>query len=191
VRHHVRAFSAVAGAVLAAALATACSGSRGSSGVVASPSSGASAASVSSGGTYSPAEAAHSAPATVATKSGPLGKVLVNGKGLTLYLFQADKTSKSTCTGACAKVWPPLLVKGKPTASGGVQSKLLSTTRRSDSTTQVTYHGHPLYRFAGDKKPGDINGQGLNNFGAKWYVLGTNGKQITAEPSQKPSGGGY
>jgi predicted lipoprotein with Yx(FWY)xxD motif len=174
VRPHVRVIAAVAGTVLAAAAATACSGS--------------SSKSASDAGTASPSvaiqEAAKAAPATVTTKSVSQGKILVNDKNLTLYLFQADKSTKSTCTGACAAAWPPLTVKGTPTGSGGVQSTLLSTSKRSD--------GHPLYRFAGDSKPGQTNGQGLNNFGAKWYVLGTNGKQITSgSSSQAPGGAGY
>lgn len=177
-RHHVRA--AATAAIVLAATATACSGSS-------SPNS-------SAAGTASPSyvleEAAKAAPATVTTKSVPLGKILVNDKNLTLYLFQKDKTSTSTCTGACAAQWPPLVVTTKPTASGGVQSKLLSTSKRSGGSMQVTYKGHPLYRFAGDTKPGNVNGQGLNAFGAKWYVLGTDGKQITAAASTNP-GSGY
>ncbi|WP_327290239.1 COG4315 family predicted lipoprotein [Streptomyces sp. NBC_01198] len=182
-RPHVRIAAAVASTALATAAVTACSGSgspSSSAGKTASPST-----------SYAMEEAAKAAPATVNTKSVPLGKILVNDKNLTLYLFQADKTTKSTCTGACATAWPPLIVKGKPTASGGAQSKKLSTTKRSDGSMQVTYNGHPLYHFAGDKKPGNVNGQGLNNFGAKWYVLGTNGKQITKSSSQNPGGGGY
>ena len=184
-RHHARAFAAVAGTLLAATAATGCSQGTDQGSAAASPSAGA---------TYATAEAARATSATVSTKSVNLGKILVNDKGLTLYLFQADKTSKPTCNGSCAKAWPPLVVTGKPTAAGGVQSKLLSTSKRSDGSMQVTYNGHPLYRFAGDKKAGNTNGQGLNNFGAKWYVLGTNGKQITTKPSQQPStggGGGY
>ncbi|WP_069467761.1 COG4315 family predicted lipoprotein [Actinacidiphila rubida] len=129
------------------------------------------------------------------TKSGPLGTVLVNSKGHTLYLFQGDKSSTSTCNGNCAKQWPPLTVSGntKPTGSGGVDTSKLSTTTRSDGSKQVTYNGHPLYTFSGDSKAGQTNGQGLNAFGAKWYVVGTNGKQITKMPSSSspPSGGGY
>ncbi|MEE4540433.1 hypothetical protein V2S66_00430 [Streptomyces sp. V4-01] len=181
-KHRARAFAAVAGTLAAAAAATACSSGTGDHSSAASPPASA---------TYAPQAAADTAPATVATKSVSLGKVLVNDKGLTLYLFQADKTSTSTCDGSCAKAWPPLTVKGKPTAGGGVQSRLLSTTRRSDGSLQVTYGGHPLYRFAGDKKPGNTNGQGLDDFGAKWYVLGTDGKQNTTKPSQPPSVGGY
>ncbi|MFE2530799.1 hypothetical protein [Streptomyces sp. NPDC059371] len=130
-----------------------------------------------------------SSSATVSTKSVSLGKILVNSKGHTLYLFQSDKTNKSTCNGDCAKAWPPLKAHGKPTAGGGVNSKLLSTITRSDGSKQVTYKGHPLYTFADDTKAGQTNGQGLDAFGAKWYVLGTDGKAITKTSSSSPNGG--
>jgi predicted lipoprotein with Yx(FWY)xxD motif len=120
-----------------------------------------------------------SGPAKVGVRSTSLGKVLVNSKGVTLYLFEKDKHGKSACSGACAKNWPPLLTKGKPTASGGASSSKLGTTKRSDGTTQVTYGGHPLYTFVVDKnKPGSTKGEGVDAFGAEWYVVGTNGKKI-------------
>jgi predicted lipoprotein with Yx(FWY)xxD motif len=125
-----------------------------------------------------------SGPAKVGVRSTSLGKVLVNGKGVTLYLFEKDKKGKSACSGQCAAAWPPLLTKGKPTASGGASSSKLGTTRRSDGTTQVTYAGHPLYTFIMDKnKPGSTKGEGLDAFGAEWYVVGTNGKKIEHEHS--------
>jgi predicted lipoprotein with Yx(FWY)xxD motif len=121
-----------------------------------------------------------SAQVTVATHNagGKLGTILVDEKGRTVYLFQADKTDKSTCTGACAAAWPPLLTKGKPKAGTGAKSNLLGTSTRSDGTTQVAYNKHPLYFFAGDSKPGQTNGQDLNQFGALWYVLNPAGKQV-------------
>ena len=120
-----------------------------------------------------------SSPAKVAVRTTKLGKVLVNGKGVTLYLFMKDKKGKSACSGACAKAWPPLLTKGRPTVSGGASAAKLGTTRRSDGTTQVTYNGHPLYTFVLDhSKPGSTAGQGSKAFGAEWYVLGTNGNKI-------------
>jgi predicted lipoprotein with Yx(FWY)xxD motif len=125
-----------------------------------------------------------SGPAKVGVRSTSLGKVLVNGKGVTLYLFEKDKKGKSACSGQCAAAWPPLLTKGKPSASGSVSASKLGTTRRSDGTTQVTYAGHPLYTFIMDKnKPGSTKGEGLDAFGAEWYVLGTNGKKIEHEHS--------
>ena len=118
-------------------------------------------------------------PASVKTRSVSLGKILVNGSSQTLYLFEKDKKGKSTCSGQCAKFWPPLLTKGKPKAGSGVKASLLGTTKRSDGTTQVTYNKHPLYRFLNDNnKVGSTKGEGVNAFGAERYVVGTNGKKI-------------
>jgi predicted lipoprotein with Yx(FWY)xxD motif len=118
-------------------------------------------------------------PATVKTRSNKLGKILVDGRARTLYLFEKDKHGKSACSGACATNWPPLLTKGKPKAGSGAKASLLGTTKRSDGTTQVTYNKHPLYTFIADKnKPGSTKGEGLDAFGAEWYVLGSNGKKI-------------
>jgi predicted lipoprotein with Yx(FWY)xxD motif len=116
--------------------------------------------------------------ATVSTRHGKLGTFLVGAKGMTLYLFEKDKTSKSRCSGQCAQFWPPLLTSGKPKASGKAKSSLLGTTKRSDGKLQVTYKGHPLYYFVQDKKPGDTTGQDFLGFGAKWYVLAPSGKKI-------------
>ena len=118
-------------------------------------------------------------PATVKVRNTKLGKIVVDGPARTLYLFEKDKNGKSSCSGACAKAWPPLLTKGKPKAGTGAQASRLGTTRRSDGTTQVTYGGHPLYTFAPDKnKPGSTKGQGVDGFGAEWYVVGPNGKAV-------------
>jgi predicted lipoprotein with Yx(FWY)xxD motif len=117
--------------------------------------------------------------AKVGVRSTKLGKVLVNGKGVTLYMFLKDKKNKSACSGACAKAWPPLLTKGHPTATGGASAAKLGTTKRPDGTTQVTYNGHPLYTFIMDhNKPGSTAGEGINAFGAVWDVVGTNGNRI-------------
>ena len=101
-----------------------------------------------------------------------------NGQGRTLYLFLKDKTSKSTCSTACADAWPPLLTSGTTKVSGGAQKGLLGTTKRSDGTTQVTYNGHPVYRFSGDKKAGDTKGQAVIAFGARWYAVTSAGKKL-------------
>jgi predicted lipoprotein with Yx(FWY)xxD motif len=127
---------------------------------------------------------------TVKVASTGLGKILVNSSGLTLYLFEADKGATSDCSGACAAAWPPLVTSGKPTAGGGVNASLLGTTKRSDGTTQVTYNGHPLYRFASDTKPGDTTGQGVNGFGALWYGLSTAGSPITTQQASTGAGSG-
>ena len=124
------------------------------------------------------ADKAASKQALVTTRKTKLGTILVNAQGRSLYLFLKDKNGKSACSGACAKAWPPLMTTGKPKAAGGANAKLLGTTKRSNGT-QVTYNGHPLYTFFQDTKAGQTNGQGSTAFGAAWYVMGTNGKQIT------------
>jgi predicted lipoprotein with Yx(FWY)xxD motif len=116
--------------------------------------------------------------ATVALGKLNVGNALVDGQGRTLYLFEADKGPTSTCGGACASLWPPAKASGKPTAGPGVDAAKLGTTRRGDGTLEVTYNGHPLYRYAPDTKAGDATGQGLNQFGAKWYVLAASGSKI-------------
>ena len=125
---------------------------------------------------------------TVNTANNGLGKILVNSKGRTLYLFQGDTGTKSACSGACAAAWPPLVAKGKPTAGSGVKASLIGTSKRSDGTKQVTYNGHPLYLFKGDTAAGQTSGQGSSAFGALWYVLSPAGRQITAAPSSSSGG---
>jgi predicted lipoprotein with Yx(FWY)xxD motif len=115
-------------------------------------------------------------PATVKTGTSALGRIVVDGRSHTLYLFMRDKHGKSACSGACAQEWPPLLTKGKPKAAGSARSSLLGTTRRADGTTQVTYRKHPLYTFVGDSgKRGSTKGEGLNFFGGRWYVVSAKG----------------
>ena len=132
-------------------------------------------------------------PATVRVKKTNLGKILVDSKGRTLYLFLADTGTTSTCSDACAANWPPLQVNGTPKVGKGAKASLAGTTQRSDGTSQVTYNGHPLYRFVGDRKAGQTTGQGVNAFGAQWFVLSPAGKSITRQPSSSGgsnSGGG-
>ena len=129
----------------------------------------------------SPSAAAGSASSTViTTKTSSGGSFLTNSAGRAIYLFMADSSGKSACSGACAAAWPPVVATGQPTASGGAQSSDLSTITRSDGTKQVTYDGHPLYYFEGDTGPGTDKGQGLDNFGAKWWLVDPAGTSITA-----------
>jgi predicted lipoprotein with Yx(FWY)xxD motif len=116
--------------------------------------------------------------ALITTKqAGKLGTVLAYGsKRLTVYLFEGDKGSSSSCTGACASVWPP--VTGKGQVSGAAMSADLGTFKRSDGKTQVTYKGHPLYRYSRDKDDGDTYGEGIKSFGAEWYALAPSGKKV-------------
>jgi predicted lipoprotein with Yx(FWY)xxD motif len=130
------------------------------------------------GGGGSTASKTSSGKGSVALASTKLGKVLVNGKGRTLYLFEADKGTSSKCAGACASAWPPLTTSGKPTAGAGVVAAKLGTAKRPDGTTGVTYDGHPLYTYAGDGAPGQTAGEGLTDYGAPWYALSAAGKTV-------------
>jgi predicted lipoprotein with Yx(FWY)xxD motif len=116
--------------------------------------------------------------ATVDLHNSSLGSILVDAQGRTLYLFEADKNGKSACSGPCATAWPPLLSNGAPQAAMGASASLIGTTARGDGGSQVTYAGHPLYYYVGDKAAGDVTGEGIDQFGAKWYVLGKDGKKI-------------
>ena len=108
----------------------------------------------------------------------PLGKVLVDANGRTLYLFEADKPNMSNCSGACLSLWPALLSHQKPEAGAGVLAAKIGTITATGGKLQVTYDGHPLYYYAADQKPGDTTGQGLKQFGAEWYVLAASGNKI-------------
>jgi predicted lipoprotein with Yx(FWY)xxD motif len=116
--------------------------------------------------------------AKVAVAKSPLGRILVDSKGITLYDFVKDKGTTSVCYGACAALWPPLITKGKPVAGLGVRASLLGTTKRKDGKLEVTYKGHPLYYFVTDTKPGQTTGQAVNQFGGPWWVLSPAGKEI-------------
>jgi predicted lipoprotein with Yx(FWY)xxD motif len=118
-----------------------------------------------------------------------VGKVLATSTGLTLYLFKADKGKTSVCYGQCATFWPPLLVKGKLSGGPGIKAKLIGETMRKNGTHQVTYAGHPLYRFKLDKKASQVKGQGQDFFGGKWFVVSSSGKAITkAAPTGTTTG---
>jgi predicted lipoprotein with Yx(FWY)xxD motif len=177
-RNGVRNAAAAATAVVLLLLSSACGGGDGGGG----------------GASKSPSEHAESSAKakTVTARSGDLGKILADGQGKTLYLFEKDKSAESTCSGGCAEAWPPMVVKGKPVAgSGGVQKGLLGTSKRSDGKTQVTYKGHPVYYYQADQKAGQTNGQGLDQFGAKWYALAGDGTAVKKKPKDGGGGGGY
>jgi predicted lipoprotein with Yx(FWY)xxD motif len=151
-----------------ALLAAACGGST----PAASNTSPSSAASPSTAAT----PAATGAAATIAVAANAkLGQILVDGKGMTVYLFVADTGQSSTCYSSCATIWPPVLTTGAPQAGTGANASLLGTTTRTDGKVEVTYAGHPLYYFIQDKAAGDTTGQGVNGFGALWWVLTPSG----------------
>jgi predicted lipoprotein with Yx(FWY)xxD motif len=129
-----------------------------------------------SAGAATPPSAANSA---IATKSGALGTYLVDAKGRTLYLFEADKPNVSNCSSACLSIWPAFSATGKaPVVKGGSVAGKLGVTKPGNGKSIVTYNGHPLYYYAGDQKPGDTTGQGLNQFGGGWYVVTPAGGKI-------------
>jgi predicted lipoprotein with Yx(FWY)xxD motif len=115
---------------------------------------------------------------TVTAHSSRYGKILFDGRGRVLYLFAQDRAGRSSCSGACAKAWPPFLTKGAPKAGPGVNGKLLGTTKRKNGTLQVTYAKHPLYYFSKDTKPGQITCQNVSNFGGLWLVVAPSGKAV-------------
>jgi predicted lipoprotein with Yx(FWY)xxD motif len=134
------------------------------------------------------ASAAKTGSATLAVHHSKFGRILVDSRGRSLYVFHKDMHGKSTCYGACATDWPPLIASAKLRAGSGVKASLLGTTKRKDGKRQVTYKGHPLYRFFQDAKPGQTNGQGLNFFGGEWNLVSPAGARI-AEAASSGSGG--
>jgi predicted lipoprotein with Yx(FWY)xxD motif len=127
---------------------------------------------------------------SIAVKQTSLGKTLVDANGRALYLFGADKQDQSTLSAAGQAVWPPLTSATKPAAGGGVTASEISVIKGTGGSSQIAYNGHPLYYYVGDHGPGQTNGQGLNQFGALWYVLAPAGTAITSAPTTPASSGG-
>jgi predicted lipoprotein with Yx(FWY)xxD motif len=115
---------------------------------------------------------------SITTGHSSFGAIVTGTNGRAVYLFEKDAGTTSSCYGACAAAWPPVLTTGAPVAASGVKPALLGTVRRSDGTTQVTYAGHPLYYFAGDSRAGDVSGEGSQSFGAGWDLLTPAGSKI-------------
>jgi predicted lipoprotein with Yx(FWY)xxD motif len=142
---------------------------------------------IGAGAAMAASAAMHPANGTVkGAKIGKYGSVLVNSRGLTLYRYTRDRKGVTRCYGACAATWPPLLVatKAKPTAGTGATARLLGTIARKGGTRQVTYAGFPLYRFAGDRKRGEMNGEG---YGGIWYVVNARGGLVKHAMSSGPA----
>lgn len=115
--------------------------------------------------------------ATLRLAKSDLGSILVDADGMTLYLFEADTDGSSTCYDDCATSWPAL-IDDAPSAGAGVDESLLGTTERDDGEVQVTYGGQPLYSFAPDQAPGDVEGQGV---GDVWFVVDASGDAVVEE----------
>ena len=134
--------------------------------------------------------------ALVTLRKTALGTVLVDARGRTLYLFEKDQNGLSMCNSACVGYWPPLVSHGTPRAGTGVKQSLLTLGRAHNGVRQVVYAGHPLYTFVGDKSAGQATGEGLNNFGAEWYVVAASGQKVersagTTSSSASGSGSSY
>ncbi|GAA0529760.1 hypothetical protein GCM10010172_08050 [Paractinoplanes ferrugineus] len=125
-----------------------------------------------------------------ATENEQIGTYVSDGAGRTLYRFDNDdaKPPKSTCNGECATAWPPLLIKSPGKIfPAGLDPKIIGYVERADGHCQVTINGWPVYYFAGDKKTGDINGQGVNG---KWFAVAPTGgktKPVPGFPLTSPS----
>ena len=168
-----RRLASATGAVAAAAVLAAC-GSNSTNGTAGGGSSGSD----------------EGAAETVGTTSGAAGTYLTADDGRAVYLWMGDKGSASSCSGACAAVWPPVLTDGAPKATQSAVAADLGTVKRSDGKMQVTYQGHPLYYYASDTAAGQTTGQGSDGFGATWWLIDPAGTPITAAPSgSSPAGG--
>ena len=169
-------FTLISVAALAFGIAVAACG--GSSSSSAAPTSGTNASAGGGAGGYGYGGGGGSSSAsavTLKTASSPLGSILVDQDGKTLYLFEADSKNKSNCSGGCLNLWPPIMANGKATAGSGVSAGMIGAATGS---SQVTYAGHPLYWFSGDTKAGDTNGEGLDDFGGEWYAISPAGTAV-------------
>jgi predicted lipoprotein with Yx(FWY)xxD motif len=140
-----------------------------------------------SGTSASGGSSAHVA-AAVGLKTAKVGgvTVLTDARGFTVYTFAPDSSTTSKCNGPCAKAWPPV----KPGSASAVKGAF-ATIKRSDGSRQLTFHGHPLYTFVGDKSPGQAKGNGINAFGGLWHEAPASGSAAPAGNSSPGSGGGY
>jgi predicted lipoprotein with Yx(FWY)xxD motif len=116
------------------------------------------------------------------TQTKALGWVVADGAGWILYRFDKDKgmpRPTSSCNGACAQKWPPVLWHGRP-ALKGISSGIVGKVQRADGTWQLTLHGWPVYRFAGDSRPGQWKGQGI---GGTWHTIMRTGARNVVKPA--------
>jgi predicted lipoprotein with Yx(FWY)xxD motif len=198
-----RAVTATCGLFATAAVLTACGGGGGGyadayNATAAAPAMTMPEVSTNSGsspsvksGTNSGNSSPQNALELVATQTKALGWVVTDGRGWILYRFDKDRAKPrpwSSCTGACERKWPPVLVQGSP-ALDGVSSSIVGRLRRPDGTWQLTLHGWPIYRFAGDTAPGQWKGQGV---GGTWHAIKRNGARntvrVTSAPAKPASG---
>ena len=125
------------------------------------------------------ARASADAQATLTVRSSPFGSILFDGRGRALYAFTRDRRGGgSRCYGACAQKWPVYFAGGRLVAGKGVKRSLLGTIRRRDGRRQITYNGRPLYHYVGDKSPGQVLCQNVDEFGGTWLVVRPSGALV-------------
>jgi predicted lipoprotein with Yx(FWY)xxD motif len=148
--------------------------------VIACGAPAASVAATPSASTPSPSASPSPAPPdTLSVAASRYGRIIVDGQGRALYLFDAERSPTPRCYGACAVAWPPLVIATSPVAGGGLSQALIGTVARSDGAMQVTYNSHPLYLYAGDRSPGEIKCQAVVEYGGGWFVVDAQGNKIT------------
>lgn len=180
--HHRRlAVVSLAVVTLCTAVCGGCSSSTKTTGQASSSSAAMQSAMTSASASPSASTGASGGASIAVASVGKFGDILVDSQGKTLYLFEKDTSSTSTCYDACATAWPPALTAGAPAAVNGADQAKLSTTARTDGKTQIVYNGHPLYYFEGDKAKGDTNGEESSAFGAKWYVVNPAGDKVEGD----------
>lgn len=175
-RKHTKLRAGGAAAVLVVALIVAGCGSSSSS------------SSVSAAASATPASSPTASGTSISMTSGSHGSYLTGPSGRALYLWVADTNGKSACSGACAKVWPPVVTRGSAVAAHGVKASDLGTVTRTGGVKQVTYKGHPLYYFIEDSSAGMTKGQGNDGFGARWWLVSPTGSAITSFVAASASG---
>ncbi|RZT13540.1 putative lipoprotein with Yx(FWY)xxD motif [Kribbella sp. VKM Ac-2569] len=119
---------------------------------------------------------------------GDYGKVIVDGNGRTVYVFDKDTSGTSNCSGDCLAKWPVVPAGDGTPQFDGIDASLVSTVTRADGTMQLAINGLPLYLFASDSEAGEAKGQAV---GGVWWVVGANGQKITTEPGGSGNGYGY
>lgn len=141
------------------------------------------------GGSSGASQAAHAA-GRIDVATTPAGKVLVDPRGRTLYVFAPDPRGHSTCTGSCATYWPPVPGADAERATAAVTATL-GTIKRADGSSQLTANGYPVYTYVGDHARGQANGQGTNLSGGLWWVVSPSGARVTETvPSSTGASGG-
>jgi predicted lipoprotein with Yx(FWY)xxD motif len=114
----------------------------------------------------------------ITTGDSEFGPMLFNDKKQAIYIWEVEESTRPECYGNCAELWPPVLTDGEPQVAGDANKTLLSTTQRTDGSTQVTYNGHPLYYYA-HEKAGEVKCHNISTHGGLWWVIQPNGNRAS------------